>query len=438
MSEELKKEQDPEEENPKTPSDTMTPPIGIKKLNLLKEEVKLLVGEVETQRSFIDNLKHRLKSLELSKHKIDEKNQFLQKNIQRLIKEKVTLLQRVEEMRQTIEREEENQPEAEEADTTRIIPIDFPKDFTKNPKEGLQSIKFPHVGGWIENAQDVWESLKKKIVQEFVELETRYQNSQKTVARLQETILKMEQEKEESVQEKNNLLQFLGKLRESYQKLTGEMDDLWSSQDLDNEPDVLSIPHEKLRPSLRQEEDLTSLPPEGEDSSYHDPKGEETREIEFSPRVYKKFLEFLLAKKEEIVLPKPSPDAAIGYIYADVVDWGFIKRGEEASFLEEGVKKGYFTKKIINKVHLCPQCFRYNLNFRKTCPQCLGIDYDKNPPYYCNNCEKEFAQLRAICQCLHCQFSFSLEKAILCNLYQYEISEDGKELVNSKVEPEKK
>ncbi|RME87951.1 MAG: hypothetical protein D6785_01385, partial [Planctomycetota bacterium] len=220
----------------------------------------------------------------------------------------------------------------------------------------------------------------------------------------------LEQKKQENHQlmnEKNRLQQMVDRIKDHHLKISQELGFALSTPMGDEVTDKEDTPTEKLRPPLRKEELLQGLP-SGEGSS-------------FSLHLYEEFLLFLDSKGCSSVQPVPSPDTAIGYAYKEVREWGKIAHGEEASFLEYGVEQGFLTKSLVNKIHLCPQCFRYKLNLRKICPHCAHIHYSKKQRgnYTCQNCQKDYPSHQYRFDCLNCGFSFSLEKAILCNLYEY-------------------
>ena len=44
--------------------------------------------------------------------------------------------------------------------------------------------------------------------------------------------------------------------------------------------------------------------------------------------------------------------------------------------------QGVLRKKVFDKIHRCPQCLSPQINFRETCPQCRGIDFQISEMYH--------------------------------------------------------
>ncbi|RME89117.1 MAG: hypothetical protein D6785_00205, partial [Planctomycetota bacterium] len=162
------------------------------KLHHLKEEVKLLVGEVENQRAFIENLKHRLQFLESAKQEVEGKNLFLQKNLQRLIHEKVNLLHQIEEMKGAM-----------------------------NLTDGeIESLTSSEALEWMDELDGFLHSFQQKIGKRMAELERRYLASQKRLFEVEEELEQVKQENRSLANEKNRLQEMVDQIRENHLKIS--------------------------------------------------------------------------------------------------------------------------------------------------------------------------------------------------------------------------
>ncbi|RME02660.1 MAG: hypothetical protein D6805_09210 [Planctomycetota bacterium] len=271
---------------------------------------------------------------------------------------------------------------------------------------------------------------------------------------LQERIQRLEEENETLKKERKKLKHLLYKLQYQYHTLLQIWEDFLFSDKPSDFPETSSAPISREKRSS-----IT------------------TTTTTFSQQDFLDFGRYLQRQNKTKILPKPSLHSIIGYTYPDVIAWGKIPKGEEISFLDSGVFKGFLSKELYDKIHLCPSCFRYNINFRSPCPSCHSLEAKKqtlihhlscnhiflkenlpesgkcpncsqspknpadfkelNDVYYCSSCQQVLPPVTD-CVCLNCNASFLLEDAILCSVYAYSWRKENKTPEPSLLHPSKK
>ncbi|WP_447969348.1 TackOD1 domain-containing metal-binding protein [Nitrospira sp. M1] len=179
-------------------------------------------------------------------------------------------------------------------------------------------------------------------------------------------------------------------------------------------------------------------------------------------------LHFMIEKKIEKLVPVPCIDSPIGYQVLETHDMLRVPIGQEFDVLNDLVDLGLFERELYDKVHLCPSCKHFALNFRETCPDCsshlidvvemlhhyacgylsyedefhkgtqlicpkchnqlrhLGVDYERaSANFRCHACTAVFPEAVTSCLSLACGESFPVEQAIIQKIYAYRLTERG-------------
>lgn len=175
-----------------------------------------------------------------------------------------------------------------------------------------------------------------------------------------------------------------------------------------------------------------------------------------------------LLEKNDWLAPEVSTASAFGYTYRELADLLKASPGEEIADLTFLATNGYLEARHADKVHLCPECTHYQLNFREVCPTCqssdiaptvhihhfscgyvgpetefrqgldficpkcnktlrhIGIDYEEpSAPFVCNDCGAVFADADVSCVCTNCGARFDVQNAVKHHLMQYRITPQG-------------
>ena len=74
------------------------------------------------------------------------------------------------------------------------------------------------------------------------------------------------------------------------------------------------------------------------------------------------------------IVPQLDPFAPAGHAFAEAERLLGVAAGEARPVLEELADLGLLQRELHNRVHVCPQCTRCQLNFRETCTSCASID----------------------------------------------------------------
>ncbi len=143
-------------------------------------------------------------------------------------------------------------------------------------------------------------------------------------------------------------------------------------------------------------------------------------------------------------------------------------QGQETAQLETLSQMGLLETTFYDKIHLCPQCRHFQLNFREVCPDCRtsninleenihhyscsliapekkfqqgnnlicpkcrqrlespGVDYDQpSSAYHCVTCQHPFSEAQVDCLCLSCGLKFPASKAQSQTIWEYNLSSLG-------------
>jgi len=87
-------------------------------------------------------------------------------------------------------------------------------------------------------------------------------------------------------------------------------------------------------------------------------------------------LRALVERGVETLTPKIDARAPMGFTYAEAADALGAKPGEEFDALDRLAGEHYLARTFHDRVHLCPACRHYNMNFRTLCPHCESAAID--------------------------------------------------------------
>jgi len=176
----------------------------------------------------------------------------------------------------------------------------------------------------------------------------------------------------------------------------------------------------------------------------------------------------MIENKLERLVPVPCIDSPIGYQVLEAHQTLRVPIGQEFDVLDELVDLGLFDRELHDKVHLCPSCKHFALNFRETCPDCsshlidlvemlhhyacgylsyedefhkgtqlicpkcqntlrhLGVDYERAcASFRCQSCAAVFAEAVTSCLSLACGECFPVDRALIQKIYAYRLTERG-------------
>lgn len=174
----------------------------------------------------------------------------------------------------------------------------------------------------------------------------------------------------------------------------------------------------------------------------------------------------------EVLRPVPCPDASLGYAHPRLEKHWNMRPGEAIRVLEDLADFGVLTRRLADRVHLCPACRRWTINFRETCPNCscfdvdveelihhfacayvglnseyrhgtdlrcpkcrsrlnhIGLDYERpRHTYVCGSCGSLFEEPVLTAQCLDCRWEGSSAEVLTWSVYEYDLTDRGREAV---------
>lgn len=177
------------------------------------------------------------------------------------------------------------------------------------------------------------------------------------------------------------------------------------------------------------------------------------------------FLKYLFNMQRPEITPKYNPKVNTGYFYPTVTEYFSLAPGEEYSLLDEFAEENILTKKLEDKVNICPRCSFHTLNYREICPKCssldiqteevyhhfacgyvgpasdfhtgnaldeitcpkcekrlrhIGLDYEKpSDTFVCRECKYVFTEPDVDFKCFSCSFVAPADKAIITRVYSY-------------------
>ena len=170
--------------------------------------------------------------------------------------------------------------------------------------------------------------------------------------------------------------------------------------------------------------------------------------------------------------PEPCPDAPLGHAHHRLERHFDLRPGEAIRVLEDLADFGTLARKLSNRVYVCPNCRRWTINFRETCPNCsgldvdvegmihhfacayvgldseyrqgadlqcpkckkrlnhIGLDYERpRQTYVCHTCEQVFEEPIVTAQCLDCRWDGTSHDVLPWPIYEYELTSRGQEAV---------
>lgn len=179
-------------------------------------------------------------------------------------------------------------------------------------------------------------------------------------------------------------------------------------------------------------------------------------------------LKELAGGERDTLTPSPNLQSHCGYRYPEAQAALSTEPGGEIEHLDTLATLGYLERAFFDKIHLCPACNHFPLNFREVCSRCqsanidlvemlhhfrcgyvapevefrdgirylcpkcnqplrhIGVDYERpTSNYLCASCEHLFAEAQVSCLCLKCGESFGVEKAVLRAIYRYRLTAKG-------------
>ncbi len=179
-------------------------------------------------------------------------------------------------------------------------------------------------------------------------------------------------------------------------------------------------------------------------------------------------LRYLSSRKIDVLTPTRSLNSKLGYAYPLAAAFLDTSPGEEFARLAELAHGGLLQGGGYDRLHLCPDCKHYQLNFREVCPQCqlphikregnihhyacsyiapesefikthqltcpkckkplrhIGVDYDKpSTSYKCLQCRHLFPEAVVNCLCINCGNIFSPPQAQIFEVKEYRLTLAG-------------
>ena len=170
--------------------------------------------------------------------------------------------------------------------------------------------------------------------------------------------------------------------------------------------------------------------------------------------------------------PVPCPAVTLGHAYPRLEDRFGIDSSDAIRALEDMADFGVLRRALSNRVHVCPHCRRWTINFRETCPMCasldvevegmihhfacsyvgldseyrsgaelicpkcknrlthIGLDYERpRQTYVCHACAQIFEEPTITSQCLDCRWEGMSGDVLAWPVYEYELSARGQEAV---------
>jgi len=177
-----------------------------------------------------------------------------------------------------------------------------------------------------------------------------------------------------------------------------------------------------------------------------------------------------MEKMRDWLHPSISKISKYGYYYPSACEIFSCAQGEELGHLEFLSQNQYLDRQFFDKVHICPRCLSYQLNFREICPSChssnllltkqlhhyscgyvapetkfrqglefkcpkchevlrhIGIDYSEpSEVFLCYHCDATSPDSDISCLCFNCENIFDVSCAIKQTLYSYKINVKGVE-----------
>ena len=190
-------------------------------------------------------------------------------------------------------------------------------------------------------------------------------------------------------------------------------------------------------------------------------------------------LRYLLTRKGSHLGPVRDLSSSIGYSYPSIQSLAGSAPGEETKLLEDLEDALLLKGSVIDKLHLCPFCRHFQINFRETCPDCrsmnineertlhhfrcayvgkekdfkhgsilrcpkcgkeirhIGVDYDRpGTNLWCGECNGNFSEPRVDCFCMNCAKTFSPEYALPETVKSFTLTQEGEKAAREGLLPE--
>lgn len=195
------------------------------------------------------------------------------------------------------------------------------------------------------------------------------------------------------------------------------------------------------------------------------------REAQLADAAILSFLSEVVASGVTVIEPVSSPFKPTGHFYPEVLNITGELENEEA-YLDALSDRGFFTKRLRNRVRLCTLCESYQVNYREVCPACssidivkeqmvhhfscgyvgslesfrqgadlvcpkceqtlrhIGIDYEKPSDYFrCASCQTIVPEPVVELECLVCGLVCRPGETLEKNIYAYELTPYAREAV---------
>lgn len=191
-----------------------------------------------------------------------------------------------------------------------------------------------------------------------------------------------------------------------------------------------------------------------------------------TPPTMLRFLRDLLGRDVREMEPALEPSVPWGHFYPEVARL-FGRTPADVLLLERLAAEGILSRRVANRVRLCPVCSEMGLNYREICPKCgsldiastdvvhhfacghiapldafrkgaslkcpkcnqilrhIGLDYEKPTLHMsCSDCDHIFNDPRVDAQCLWCGFICNPEKTLSRTVYTYTVTPLAQQAVN--------
>lgn len=179
-------------------------------------------------------------------------------------------------------------------------------------------------------------------------------------------------------------------------------------------------------------------------------------------------LERLNEDDPELIEPELTSEADLGYRFPVAESLLDTDTAGTLETLEGLARDGFLERQLYERIHLCPECERFTLNFREVCADCnsvritltdmihhyscgnigpelnfrmgsklvctkcddelqhIGVDYEKvNTLYYCEHCGDKFEEPNISCRCLSCGAENDISRVEERDIHQYTLSSRG-------------
>ncbi len=183
-------------------------------------------------------------------------------------------------------------------------------------------------------------------------------------------------------------------------------------------------------------------------------------------------LQWTVEEGPGVLRPVPCPAVTLGHAYPRLEERFGINSSDAVRVLEDMADFGVIQRTLFNRVHVCPNCRRWTINFRETCPACasldveveglihhfacsyvgldseyrngselrcpkckqrlthIGLDYERpNQTYVCRACAQIFEEPTITAQCLDCRWEGTGSDVLAWPIFEYDLTARGQEAV---------